>query len=351
MATKQTKAPTRRADKATLAVAAILKEFGQHGFDISERSQAALESMCEEWIAHLLDGAESPAHRDLDESWLDWPGVRDFVSTERGRERSYVVDNIDGYQKLALTLLDDFSNAVQVEQDSDSALRTRLTSLRESSATKDGEELKAEVVSAVKELNTVLEEKKRRQDTQLVALAQQLETLQAELAEAKESAEKDALTGLYNRGSFDKWIAATLLARVEDGRPRTLIVGDIDHFKGLNDTYGHQFGDDVIRDVAATMNRVFGEELDFVARYGGEEFVVITTAAVEPARVKADSLLKEIRDLRFDHEGKEVSVTISLGIAELQPELTAENWIEFGDRALYASKKAGRDRLSIAGGM
>lgn len=339
----------RKADQATQTVAAILQEFGKHSFDINERSQAVLQEMCAEWIAHILHGAGSPSRTDLDQSWLDWPGVRDFVATERGRERQYVVKNIDEYQELAFSLLNDFSDALHTEQDSDTEMRDRLSDLRENASVKSGDELRAEVFSAVQQLNTVLESKKARQDAQLVQLARQVESLQSELSEAKESAERDALTGLYNRGSFDRYVEEAIRRGTAEGSPYTLIVGDIDHFKSCNDTYGHQFGDEVIRQVSAVMAKVFGRDADFVARYGGEEFVIITQDRVEETRLLAEQLLCEVRGLRFQHEGKAVSVTISLGMAGIKIGDPATVWVERGDRALYASKEMGRNRLTIEG--
>ncbi len=350
MARKQAANTIRRTDKATQAVAAILQEFGRYGFDISQRSQIVLQEMCARWIAHLLHGAGSPARQDLDESWLDWPGVRDFVARERGREQSYVLENIDEYQDLALSLLHEFSDSLHSEQDSDTELRDRLATLRTNATEKSGDELKEEVFSAVRQLNEVLEAKRERQDGQLRTLARQVETLQFELVEAKDSAERDALTGLFNRGSFDKFIAQTVSRRPAAGGANTLIVADIDHFKLLNDTYGHPFGDEVLREVSATIARVLSGEGSFVARYGGEEFVAVTPTSIEPTRIVADRVLSEVRSLKFEKDDSVVSVTISLGLAELSEGMTPESWIELGDRALYASKESGRNRLTIAGG-
>ncbi|MEM7163941.1 MAG: GGDEF domain-containing protein [Planctomycetota bacterium] len=346
---KPAEKPTRKTDQATQTVAAILQEFGKHSFDIADRSKDVLEEMCARWIAHILDGAGSPSREDLDQNWLDWPGVRDFVAAERGRERQYVVKNIDEYQELAFSLLHDFSDALHCEQDSDTELRERLSDLRENANVKTGDELKAEVFSAVQQLNSVLEAKKERQDAQLQTLAKQVEALQSELVEAKLTAERDGLTGLYNRASFDKYVEEALQRGNTEGSPYTLILGDIDHFKSCNDVYGHQFGDEVIREVAACMGRVFSGDQDFVARYGGEEFIIITPARLEDTRLLAEQLLSEVRELPFTHEDKPVAVTISLGMAGLNLGDPSNLWIERADRALYASKEMGRNRLTIEG--
>ncbi len=341
--------PQRKIDQATKTVAAILQEFGRQAFDVSDRSESALQKMCERWIAHLLQGDASPNRADLADSWLDWPGVRDFVAAERTREKNYVVKNINEYQDLALTLLTDFSEAVQSEQESDGEFRDRLIDLRENAKVKSGDELKAAVFSTISDLNAVLESKKSRHETQLKTLATQVVSLQSELAQVRESAERDGLTQLYNRASFDAHVAETIRRFEKEEIDHVLFMGDIDHFKSLNDAHGHPFGDAVIQGVAKCMGKVFGRKGDFVARYGGEEFAVICPGKLGEEKACGDQLLKAIRALRFEKDGQQVSVTISIGCSGLKKTESAKSWIERADKALYASKELGRNRLTISG--
>ena len=119
----------RKLDQATRTVVAILQDFGNLGFDIDGRSQTALLAWCDNWISHLMYGGRSPANSDLGGGWLDWPGVRDFVASERARERDHVIENTQEYKNLAISLLHNFSRVLHNEQDSDVELRERIVRL------------------------------------------------------------------------------------------------------------------------------------------------------------------------------------------------------------------------------
>ncbi len=329
-------------------MAAVLQEFGKQSFDIDARTAASLQAMCDRWIAHLLFGESSPSRSDLDDKWLDWPGVRDFVASERTLERKYVEKNINEYQDLALLILKDFSHAIEDEQVSDGEVRGHLDNLNENAKHKSGEDLKIEVFSAIKKVNQVLEQKRERQESQLATLADQVTSLETKLAAAQRSAERDGLTQLYNRATFDERLSETV---EEDSPSGVLILGDIDHFKKVNDTYGHSLGDEVIQAVARSMEEVFNRPEDFVARYGGEEFAILSTAPAEETRLLANDLLQRIRNLEFEHEGEIINVTISLGYALSSRKEGGRAWVDRADKALYASKELGRDRLTLAGNL
>ena len=339
----------RKVDNATKTVAAILQEFGRQAFDVADRSESVLQQMCDRWVAHLLLGEPSPSRQELAENWFDWPGVRDFMASERGRERTYVVKNINEYQDLALTLLRDFSSSVQTEHDADNELQGKLDELHSNAKTKSGDELRAEVFSTIAQVNEVLEQKRTRQEEQMSSLASQVDELKRELSQARETAQRDGLTKLYNRASFDKCVDECLGLRASEDTPAVLLLCDIDHFKSLNDNHGHQFGDEVIVGVAQTMMNQFERENDFVARYGGEEFAIIHRGSSTEARLRATQLLDAIRESEFIKAGKRHPVTISIGIAALRGGETAESWIERSDKALYTSKRMGRNRLTIDG--
>ena len=341
--------PARKVDNATKTVAAILQEFGRQAFNIVDRSESALQEMCDRWVAHLLLGTASPSREDLRENWFDWPGVRDFVANERGREKSYVVQNIDTYQDLALSLLRDFSESVQIEQESDGQLQERLDNLNDQAKTKSGEELRQEVLSTIAQLNQVLEAKKHRQEEQLHSLSSQVETLKAELSSARESALRDALTKIYNRRAFDAQVEQCLALLADTQQRSVLILADIDHFKALNDTQGHPFGDRVLCEVASSLTRLFNGESDFVARHGGEEFAVIIRGTMDEARLRASEMLEVVRALEIENQGKIHSITISAGLACLKNAESGADWVARADKALYASKDLGRNRITIEG--
>ncbi len=159
----------------------------------------------------------------------------------------------------------------------------------------------------------------------------------------------DALTGLANRGQFDRALEREwrLLARSEE--PLSLIMIDIDHFKGYNDTYGHQQGDDCLRQVAGALFHTATRAGDLVARYGGEEFVVVLShMEAAGAMLVAEKLRRAVFELRIPHKANPVApgVSISLGVATVIPQRDGApaDLIKLADSALYRAKSEGRDR-------
>lgn len=167
------------------------------------------------------------------------------------------------------------------------------------------------------------------------------ERLRRELAR---TAETDPLTGLLNRRAFDPKLEALIGAAEEQGRPLSLVIFDIDHFKRYNDLHGHLGGDEALRRLADVL-RSQSRESDAVCRFGGEEFVVaLSETAIEDARAYAERVAL---DLRSAPGHPDRAFSLSTGIASLSADLaSAECLLTRADEALYAAKKAGRSRTA-----
>jgi diguanylate cyclase (GGDEF)-like protein len=164
----------------------------------------------------------------------------------------------------------------------------------------------------------------------------------------EEMATTDGLTGLMNKRTITGRIEETISRAERYDHPVSLMILDIDHFKRVNDTYGHPVGDRVLREVG----RVFKESMrriDLVGRWGGEEFMVLLdSSGADDALDKAEQLRERIGSLVFDSEGGEFSVTMSAGIAVFPDDSRQiEELIEKADVALYQSKRAGRNRATL----
>lgn len=157
----------------------------------------------------------------------------------------------------------------------------------------------------------------------------------------------DGLTGLSNRKAFLERLAVDL-ARLDGRYPCGVVMLDIDHFKGVNDTYGHPFGDEVLRGVASVLGKGVRKG-DTAGRYGGEEFVLyLHMADTERAREGAERFRRMIRQIRFSHKGREITVTASFGVACSPYHGNAvEELLKHADEALYLSKERGRDRVTV----
>ncbi|MDQ7049571.1 MAG: GGDEF domain-containing protein [Enterobacterales bacterium] len=129
----------------------------------------------------------------------------------------------------------------------------------------------------------------------------------------------------------------------------SLVIFDIDHFKAVNDNHGHQAGDEVIKQCAATLLKC-ARATDICGRYGGEEFVaILTDSDTNKALIFAERLRKQIADLLVIYQGTEIKFTVSLGICQLSEKIkNADSWLEQADKALYHSKENGRNQSSIA---
>jgi diguanylate cyclase (GGDEF)-like protein len=155
------------------------------------------------------------------------------------------------------------------------------------------------------------------------------------------------LTGLSNRKSFLTRLAEDL-ARLDGRHPCAVVMVDIDHFKRVNDTYGHPFGDEVLRRVAGILGKAVRKG-DAAGRYGGEEFALyLHMTDPEHAREVAERFRRMIRQTRFLRDGREVTVTASFGVACSPVHgVEAEELLKRADEALYLSKNRGRDRVTL----
>jgi len=156
----------------------------------------------------------------------------------------------------------------------------------------------------------------------------------------------DGLTGLWNRAYLDRRLESELNVARRYGRPLTLVLADVDHFKRVNDSLGHLFGDIVLQGIAEGL-RAYARRSDIVARYGGEEFAILLTDTNLRSAVHVSERLRMSAESRhFEARSEVVSVTASFGVAcseDLGAELTPEELIRAADVALYASKDAGRN--------
>lgn len=176
---------------------------------------------------------------------------------------------------------------------------------------------------------------------------QQIQELQTRL---QEQVIRDSLTGLYNRRYLDETLDRELARAKRDGYPICVAMIDLDHFKQVNDTYGHKAGDEVLK----TLGELLRENVrdgDIPCRYGGEEFlIVLPNISLEHAKQRADQWREEFSRRKTRHGDFEIGITMSVGLA-CYPEHgnTADALLENADRGLYRAKSTGRNRVEVAG--
>jgi diguanylate cyclase (GGDEF)-like protein len=155
----------------------------------------------------------------------------------------------------------------------------------------------------------------------------------------------DPLTGLHNRRYMTQAIEQEKLRFKRTQRPFTLVISDIDHFKGVNDTYGHECGDEVLKQVSRTIRGLLRDQ-DHVARWGGEEFLMMLPETnLNGATLVADRIRLAVAETDTSCANHEVKVTMTFGVAEFANIVSVDEIIRNADSALYDGKEAGRNRV------
>jgi diguanylate cyclase (GGDEF)-like protein/PAS domain S-box-containing protein len=195
---------------------------------------------------------------------------------------------------------------------------------------------------------------------ELALSSRETERINAQLRQANSELERishsDGLTGVANRRHLDAYLDNEWRSAARAGQTISLIMIDIDHFKAYNDHYGHQGGDDCLKEVARALHAALGRPRDLLARYGGEEFaVVLPDTSPEGALHVAENLHGAVERLHLPHVKSDTSkhVTVSLGVATMKPDAQASIpavLIAAADKALYQAKTQGRNRICVADG-
>jgi len=161
----------------------------------------------------------------------------------------------------------------------------------------------------------------------------------------------DKLTGCYNRTYMDEYLANEIARATRYHRPVSLVMADIDHFKRVNDTHGHQAGDLILKNFVLSMREGLRKDVDWIARYGGEEFlIVLPETDFKSALSSAERLRRIVSERLTSYDEKEIRITASFGVVGFSPSsknktIPCEAIINQADKALYQAKDEGRNRV------
>jgi len=170
-------------------------------------------------------------------------------------------------------------------------------------------------------------------------------TLSAALKKLTLDNETDPLTGLFNRRAFLERLENEAIRFKRNQKPFSILFGDIDLFKKINDTYGHSAGDAILVNISSILNTE-KREIDQVARWGGEEFLILLPETNLKGAVQlGNKIRKSISAKPITHEGQEINVTMSFGVSEYNSETHIEKTIDLADQRLYLAKNSGRNKV------
>lgn len=177
-----------------------------------------------------------------------------------------------------------------------------------------------------------------------------IQTLEEANEEIKRLSIMDPLTGCYNRGYLNLEVPKEILRASRYGRDLSILICDIDHFKKVNDTYGHQAGDHVLVEIIERLKRVTRRDIDWIARYGGEEFIIVLPeTSLDAARIVGEKLRNTVASAPIQFQKHLIFVTASFGVAGFDPReqrlLSMDDLFREADRGLYQAKQNGRNQV------
>ena len=265
------------------------------------------------------------------------------------REREYLGHRDAELRRIIQVLSDGLAGVTQGAAEYHRRLLENGTRFEAASRLSDLVRMRAAITAEVQGLRKAIAERQALETTATRALQSEIEELRINVARAQNEARTDPLTGAANRSAFDEEMARRCALAATGRESFALVFADIDHFKQINDTYGHPIGDRVLTAFVGFL-RARVRESDAVARCGGEEFgVILPGAALRPAVRKARRLIVELArsDWAVDPETK-LRFTASMGVGAWKEGDGPTALIERVDRALYRAKHEGRNRVSSA---
>jgi diguanylate cyclase len=315
-------------------LADVLRCLGEHAFDIPSRRASETRDRFHRLAFSVQSG--------------DMAHVKSFTCEQRCEERQFVLHHLNDLCDLTWILIGGLSRLTQHDVEADHALSTQVESIS-TQLLKDAQSIDLQTLKeTLQALTQIIEEREQQHQSTLRGLQEQVHGLMHELEQARHENSIDPLTELFNRRAFENHLKSTVELNLLFKHSAVMILLDIDHFKAINDNYGHQAGDEVLKIVAERLVSVCKRRGDFVARYGGEEFAVIMRdtnlrEAVGIARKIIHAVKNEPVTLIDDNR---ILMTVSLGVSELKGGETAEQWLMRTDELLYKAKHTGRDRLA-----
>ena len=258
-----------------------------------------------------------------------------------------MVESIDGVlDKLSLRLIDmiersDSSNT-EIQK-----IKKELESYNEESVTnfKLAHKKLFTIAVALEENTQLLSKDLKGHSDEVSALSKKVHALEKELEAAKQESKEDFLTKLYNKRALDEFMNMKEGEYKRYGRNFAVVMFDIDHFKKVNDTYGHEAGDAILAGFAKILKKE-SRTVDIVGRFGGEEFLALLSETdLQGGVIFAEKVRKHVQKTRFVYKGERIKITVSAGVSQRSDHISLEATINSADEYLYKAKNEGRNRV------
>lgn len=295
------------------------------------------------WLANLFSGI-GRLFRKRGQSREVIPDRKGVAAPRMDPREQQLNDSAQVIRAILLNLAGLIQRTDQAAQTSSTTLGGVRTTIEDMRLPPDLSEVHDRLLTEIDRMissNTTLKTELARSKDNLEAQRRQIENL-------KTATRIDGLTQLANRAYFDEKLAELILLQKRYQDPFSLMMIDVDNFKPINDTHGHQAGDRILKGVAFKLKSTIRES-DFLARYGGDEFALVLIKVLGQEAVELGwKLCRVLEESRFLLDGKDFTVTISVGAAEALAGDTPETLTRRADQALYQAKQEGRNRASLA---
>ncbi len=327
-------------DKATILY--MIDIYNKHLFEIEKHSVRKVREKLDSLSKALIN----PDPKQMEKTLFD---IRQFFSSYRIDEYSYIQNTFDDFKRIVWDFADQLSEDIEFENTKDKNLAFHLNGLKEAV---DANSIEALRVKSREFINSYVEYqfvKNQMRERRMNNVKKNLDTIKKQLTVANNNLSIDHLTSAHNRKSCDDYIKKITQINSLSEAPSSLIMLDIDYFKKINDSYGHDIGDYVLKECVRLLHEVFNRDGEMVARIGGEEFVVVLPShSVELAVHRAEQAQTRIRAESFVQGDLDICFTVSMGIAQLITGESSSDWLKRADTALYHSKNTGRNNMTVA---
>jgi diguanylate cyclase len=275
--------------------------------------------------------------------------IRQFFSAHRVEEYGFVQKTLEEFKTIIWDFADQLGEDLTQEKTDEAQLKNQLDDLREAVESNAIDNLKKKSRTFIDTYIQYQAKKNDRRSKRLGTMTKTLSTMKKQLSQAQKDLKVDHLSQAFNRRSFDDQLRKyQQLYGLSKGNI-SLVICDIDHFKKINDSYGHDIGDHVIKECVRFLKESFSREQDFVARIGGEEFaVILPDFDASSACLKVEQCLQRVAKETLIQGKLEIQFTLSAGVAQLEADESFDQWLKRADLALYQSKNTGRNRCTVS---
>ena len=327
-------------ERATLLF--IIDTYNKHLIEIDTKPVRKVREILDDFAKELVQQNNPNIEKILFK-------FRQFFSNYRIDEYTYLQKTFSEFRSIIWDFVDQLGEELDEEVNEELEINESLERLKEAVESDSIDLLKSqsrEFIDNYIELQTRRDIKRSDKEKQI---KKNLYTVKEKLIAANHNMRLDHLTSAFNRKSFDEQMIQHWKLFQHSKEAVSLIMLDIDHFKRINDVFGHSIGDFALKELVKILHDNFTRDNDFVARIGGEEFaIILPNYKLMGAAQMAEKLRKRVEHEVFVQDDMELNFTVSMGIAQLQVKESIEEWMKRADQALYESKNNGRNKFTLA---